>query len=151
MIFCDIMVVMKHAAKALIRDDQGKILVLYRSETHPHLAHDIDLPGGEIEVDETPEIGLKREIMEETDLDITPTTEEMVSSWRSFFGAMHILYEVEAPADASVKISWEHEAYVWMSEADFINATVEDEFMHKVQDWLGQQDAGEPSRAMAQA
>ena len=151
MVICASMVIMKHAAKALIRDDQGKILVLYRSETHPHLAHDIDLPGGEIEVNETPEIGLKREIMEETDLDITPTTEEMVSSWRSFFDATHMLYEIEVPANASIKISWEHESYVWMSEEDLLNATVDDEFMHKVQDWLGQREASGSSQVMARA
>ena len=142
---------MKHAAKALIRDGQGKILVLYRSETHPYLAHDIDLPGGEIEVGETPEIGLKREIMEETNLDITLTNDEMVSSWRSFFGATHMLYEIEAPVKASVKISWEHEDYKWMGQEDFMSATVDDEFMHKVQDWLGQHETSESGQAMARA
>ena len=76
---------MKQAAKALIRDGQGNILVLYRSETHPYLAHDIDLPGGEIESDETPEIGLEREIMEETGIAITLASEDKVHSWRSFF------------------------------------------------------------------
>ena len=59
---------MKRAAKALIRDGEGKILVLYRSKTHPHLAHDIDLPGGEIEHLERLERGLSRELVEETGL-----------------------------------------------------------------------------------
>ena len=142
---------MKHAAKALIRDGQGKILVLYRSETHPYLAHDIDLPGGEIEVGETPEIGLKREIMEETNLDITLTNGEMVRSWRSFFGMTHMLYDVKAPVDVAVEISWEHEGYEWMSQEDFINAVAEDEFMHKVQDWLGEHETSEPSQIMVRA
>jgi 8-oxo-dGTP pyrophosphatase MutT (NUDIX family) len=127
---------MKQAAKALIRDGQGNILVLYRSETHPYLAHDIDLPGGEIESDETPEIGLEREIMEETGIAITLASEDKVHSWRSFFGATHMLYETTVPTGVVVEISWEHEAYVWMTEEEFAHSPAIDEFMHKVQERL---------------
>ena len=96
---------MKQAAKALIRNDQGKILVLYRSETHPHLAHDIDLPGGEIELDETTEIGLEREIIEETGLTISLLPNQQTHSWQSFFGATHMLYEVTFQARWRLKLA----------------------------------------------
>lgn len=127
---------MKHAAKALIRDGQGRILVLYRSETHPRLAHDIDLPGGEIERDESPESGLAREIIEETGLVVRLTSDDLIHSWRSFFGATHMLYEVSVSTEVAVQISWEHESFVWMSEDEFVNAPAIDEFMHKVQEKL---------------
>ena len=127
---------MKHAAKALIRDDQGKILVLYRSETHPYLAHDIDLPGGEIEHDELTEAGLMREISEETGLMVRCQTDDLVSSWPSFFGSTHMLYELAAPVGNDIVISWEHEAYVWMSSEQFVLAEAQCEFMHRAQEWL---------------
>ncbi len=127
---------MKHAAKALIRDGQGNILVLYRSETHPYLAHDIDLPGGEIEHEEAVEVGLTREIIEETGLSLQFTPEDRKHAWQSLFGAEHTLYEVVAPADAQVEISWEHESYAWMSEEELIAHTAIDEFIHRAQEWL---------------
>ncbi len=132
---------MKQAAKALIRNDQGKILVLYRSETHPHLAHDIDLPGGEIELDEITEIGLEREIIEETGLTISLLPDQQTHSWQSFFGATHMLYEVTFSGETKVEISWEHESYDWISEDDFIAHAAIDEFMHKVQEWLRKKDS----------
>ena len=127
---------MKHAAKALIRDGRGRILVLYRSETHPRLAHDIDLPGGELEHDESPESGLAREIIEETGLVVRLTSDDLIHSWRSFFGATHMLYEVSVSTEVAVQISWEHESFVWMLEDEFVNAPAIDEFIHKVQEKL---------------
>ena len=127
---------MKHAAKALIRDGQGRILVLYRSETHPRLAHDIDLPGGELEHDESPESGLAREIIEETGLVVRLASDDLIHSWRSFFGATHMLYEVSVSTEVAMQISWEHESFVWMLEDEFVNAPAIDEFIHKVQEKL---------------
>lgn len=127
---------MKHAAKALIRDGQGKILVLYRSETHPHLAHDIDLPGGEIEIDETLEIGLMREIEEETGLTMTVTQANSVCSWQSELGQEQCLYEVIRSEREEVTISWEHEAHDWVSPEEMVNYPAIDGFMHHVQAWL---------------
>ena len=130
---------MKHAAKALIRDSQGKILVLQRSETHPHLAHDIDLPGGEIEDGELVEGGLTREVAEETGLTLQFTPEDRRHAWQSLFGAEHSLYEVLAPVDVQIVISWEHEAYVWMTEEELVAHEAVDAFMHRAQEWLSTQ------------
>ena len=127
---------MKHAAKALIRDDQGRILVLYRSETHPYLAHDIDLPGGEIEVGEVVEAGLSREIHEETGLHVNIASNDRRHAWKSLFGAEHALYEVVIPSGVMIEISWEHESYTWMSDDEFVAHEAIDEFMHRAQAWL---------------
>ena len=140
---------MKQAAKALIRNDQGKILVLYRSETHPHLAHDIDLPGGEIELDETSEQGLIREIFEETGLNIKIVPGDKVYSWKSFSGSENYLYEVTIPADFNIKISWEHESYEWISDDELINKSAEDEFMYRVKQFLSKKHSGEPEKSEA--
>lgn len=85
---------MRQSAKALIRDGDGKILVLYRSATHPHLAHDIDLPGGEIDRGEMAVDGLVREIVEETTLVVELSNDDLVHSWQSsFFGEQQLLFE----------------------------------------------------------
>ena len=131
---------MKSAAKVLIRDDQGRILVLYRSQTHPQLANDIDLPGGEIELDESIENGLVREVVEETGLEVRINSNDLTHSWRSLFGEQQILYETQISTEEEVVISWEHDAYEWVSDEEFIAFGAQDEFMHKVQDWLGKGD-----------
>jgi 8-oxo-dGTP pyrophosphatase MutT (NUDIX family) len=131
---------MKHAAKALIRDSQGKILVLQRSETHPHLAHDIDLPGGEIEDGELVEIGLAREVAEETGLSLLFTPEDRKHAWQSLFGAEYSLYEVSTSTDNQIVISWEHESYMWMTEEELVAHEAIDAFMHRAQEWLSAQE-----------
>lgn len=128
---------MKRAAKALIRNDQGEILVLYRSETHPRLAHDIDLPGGEIEHLERLERGIGRELIEETGLSVKFHRKHRRHTWRpARIARRYHLYESAVAGDQPVKISWEHESYVWMSEAEFIDHPAIDGFIHEVQAWL---------------
>ena len=128
---------MKRAAKALIRDGEGKILVLYPSKTHPHLAHDIDLPGGEIEHLERLERGLSRELVEETGLALKFSRSHRRHVWRpARIARRYHLYETVLGDSQPVKISWEHESYRWMSEAEFVSHPAIDGFMHTVQEWL---------------
>lgn len=127
---------MKQAAKALIYDDQGRILVLYRSKTHPHLAHDIDLPGGEIDPGESIEMGLMREILEETGLRMQLEQSQMQHSWRTTWGQKQFLYETVCHGHATITISWEHEAHDWISVEEMIGYPAIDGFMHRVQAWL---------------
>lgn len=126
---------MKQAAKALIRDESGNILVLYRSQTHPHLAHDVDLPGGEIEHGESVEAGLMREIFEETGLDIHLEAHHQQHSWRSAWGQRQFLYEVSC-VSPEVRISWEHSSYDWLAPEELVSHSAIDLFMHEVQAWL---------------
>lgn len=128
---------MKRAAKALIRDDQGKILVLYRSETHPRLAHDIDLPGGEIEHLERLEQGMSRELLEETALKLAFRRRHRVLAWRpARIARRYHLYQLTLDTEQSVVISWEHKSYRWISDQEFVEHPAEDRFMHKAQAWL---------------
>ena len=51
---------MKTIAKVLIKDKENNILILRRSITHPNNPHHFDLPGGEIEENETNSDAVKR-------------------------------------------------------------------------------------------
>ena len=59
----------KDSVKAIIEDNDGKILLLRRQEDTPG-AGQWDLPGGAIEKGESKEDALKREVFEETNLKI---------------------------------------------------------------------------------
>ncbi len=64
------MTVDKSAAKAILRDPQGNVLVLRRSASHPHVPFTSDLPGGTFEADEQSIDALIREVREEIGLDV---------------------------------------------------------------------------------
>jgi 8-oxo-dGTP pyrophosphatase MutT (NUDIX family) len=106
------------SAKVLLRDRNGRVLVLRRSDTHPRHPLYPDLPGGDIEAGESLEEGVTREILEETglvtnaqDLQLVYATTVAHSSGDSI---THILYVLETALDnPKITISWEHDSYEW--------------------------------------
>lgn len=125
-------------AKALVLDEEGSVLVLRRSQTHPTMALQRDLPGGQIEPREEPGATLVRELKEETGL--TATREAIVPL---FAGArvyestnrVRILYKVQLKARRpEVTISWEHAEAIWLSPDEFF--AIKDEFQGFYRDAL---------------
>jgi len=109
------MVATRLVAKALLIDADGKLLVLTRSDSHPTLAGFYDLPGGMVEADEEPGAAVKREINEETGLDVSDAT--------VLYATTHMARQVSYPTllylarcnerQPTVTLSWEHSAYEW--------------------------------------
>lgn len=58
-------------AKVIIIDDNDRVLMLKRSNYMEKYAGEWDLPGGHIQVGEDFEVGMRREVKEETDLCIS--------------------------------------------------------------------------------
>ena len=107
----------KHGAKLILLDTENNALVLRRSDTHPHIPLTSDLPGGEIEPDESPEAALCRETYEETgiQLDQADVTQAGKRQFEAF-GREYDLYLFVARVSErpKVTISWEHDQYAWM-------------------------------------
>lgn len=107
------------AAKVVVIDADGKALLLWRSNTHPHMPLRADLPGGIIEDDETFELGLSREIKEETGLDVDPDDLSLLYTVsHDYFGKpiSRLLYLVRINTrQPEIMVSWEHDHYKWVS------------------------------------
>jgi 8-oxo-dGTP diphosphatase len=111
-----------YAAKALIFH-RDRILVLRRSSTHPKWAHQPDLPGGMIELDESPEVGLSREILEETGLKISIKKSDLVYDKHIRTFDHHFIYMARIDGNIpKLDISWEHDKFSWQTIDEIINA-----------------------------
>jgi len=113
---------MKHirAAKIVLLDAEGKVLLLRRSHTHPTDGLMPDIPGGTIEDGETSKIGLIRELQEETGLVIADRDVTLLHSvgFHSIPGVSIDcqLYAARlATLAPPVTISWEHDEYSWIN------------------------------------
>lgn len=109
-------------AKAIIVDDDGFVLVVRRSDSHPHVPLTPDLPGGKIEEGETFVEGLIREIKEETAIEVLPSAISFVGSTgaKDYYGKdlSLELYEVKLDHRPEVSLSFEHDSYQWVAVKD---------------------------------
>lgn len=107
--------------KAFIFDKKNKILTIRRSKTHPRQPLGWDIPGGDLEFGEDVKKGIEREIKEETGLDVGELKVIDAFSWLTDANEfwVTIYYTAKAKTDQIV-LSWEHDAFQWLSLADFL-------------------------------
>lgn len=108
-------------------EDDGKILLVKRS------AHDAnnpglwEVPGGKLDNGQNLLDALKREVAEETGLDVEPTsplayTVSFLITDGKYAGMPYVaLFSLAKIVSGSVKISDEHEDFVWCSYGDCYN------------------------------
>lgn len=100
----------RKVAKVIIINADDHILMLKRSDYVDKFAGEWDLPGGHIQVGEDFEVGMKREVKEETGLDVGKCT---------FVDKMDNLdfYWCECP-DRPIKLSHEHTQFRFFPKKD---------------------------------
>jgi 8-oxo-dGTP diphosphatase len=113
------------AAKAVIVNSDGKVLVLreaatYKDGTNVGKYH---VPGGRLEKGESFLDGLRREVREETGLEITPLYPLHVDEWRPVIREVehHIIAVFmlcELQSDGTVAVSDEHDEALWIDPAE---------------------------------
>ena len=120
--------------KAVIRNKDGDFLLLKRS--NPYIS-DIDngdtkklrwdLPGGRVESGENIQNALKREVKEETNLDVTKTIRILdvhESFYHKGFHTVRIYFEVITKG--TVKVSEEHCEAQWYNREEIIKLSKQD-------------------------
>ena len=114
--------IMTCVAKALIYNANGKILLLRRSNTHPHFALHLDFPGGEVESVESEFLAVSREILEETGIIVPRNSLHLVYQKQLPSGTIHMVFSAKiAEIKPKISLSWEHDQYVWLNIDELIN------------------------------
>lgn len=118
-------IIQRIAMKAVIVHE-GKILILREADTYEEGTNigRYHMPGGRINPGEHFEDGLKREVMEETGLDIEIVMPLYVGEWSPVIKGVPnqiiAMFMVCQPKDATAEIvlSEEHDAFAWIDPLD---------------------------------
>lgn len=117
----------KTVAKVLIYDNQGQILVLERSDTHPNFSGHLDLPGGEVELGELSPEAAAREVLEETGLSIVSDDLILLFEKHEKKQTKHVLFRVVlSQPEPPIILTWEHKAYMWLDPAELLQRAMPD-------------------------
>lgn len=116
------------AAKAVIVNKDGKVLVLREAATYADGTNTgkYHMPGGRLEKGETYWEGLEREVMEETGLHVTPQYPLHIDEWRPVIrGVPHHIIAVftfcKLKGSGTVRVSDEHDEAVWIDPQEAKN------------------------------
>ncbi|MDI9437555.1 MAG: NUDIX domain-containing protein [Euryarchaeota archaeon] len=102
------------AVRALITDDDGKILILKRSSESMTNPDKWELPGGKVDQGESFDQALKREVKEETNLTISLDHVVGVSEQNlTLIRAVHIILSARVK-EGELHLSSEHDGYAWV-------------------------------------
>lgn len=97
-------------AKIVIIDNENRVLMLTRSDYHKKYAGELDLPGGHLKENEPLNKGLKREVKEETNLDIDKAVFYKTVKNKHYF---YTKYDSQP-----IKLSNEHVDYAFYEKKD---------------------------------
>lgn len=109
-------------AKVLIIDAQnrGLVLILDKHLKYPEKSYSPDLPGGIVDVGESEQAAVIREVHEECGIILDPQSVRLVCSETAYYEKenksvtklFYVTYVEEVP---SVILSWEHSDYKWVA------------------------------------
>lgn len=118
----------KLVAKAIIFDQQDRVLILHRSEVERKTirSHGFDFPGGGLEVDETILEGLAREVFEETGLVTEVVAPASVHDEIQNEKHLVIIKFACNNPKGDLLLSEEHDAYDWVSLQQLPNSRYPD-------------------------
>ena len=100
--------------KAIILNEDGKVLAIRRSNTAPTRPLYWDLPGGILEEGEDKLEAIKREIKEETGLEVESISKISEGTWHEGDYAWTTTCYLAKPKTITVTLSYEHDEYKWV-------------------------------------
>lgn len=116
------------SVKVLIRDAEGRCLLLKRSMSSKGNPGKWDLPGGKVDAGENLETGLLREVAEETGLTIS--LQRVLGAAESEAPTKRVAYLIFQGRIESgqVHLSSEHEDFTWVHYRDLVKVDLAEQF-----------------------
>lgn len=112
---------LESVAKVLVINEHAQALILTVGEykARPDKSFKPDLPGGLVDPGESEVEAAVRELREETGIEVSPSSLELLYTRTEFFEAEHksvskFLYRVTLSNTPEIVISWEHAKYEWV-------------------------------------
>lgn len=104
------------AVKAIIKNNEGKYLVLYKSESEETNPNEIDIPGGRMKFGENAEESLRREIDEEIGITIEVVRPSRI--WGFVKNNLHLvgITFFAKYVCGELRLSGEHTSYEWVEK-----------------------------------
>jgi 8-oxo-dGTP diphosphatase len=119
---------LKLSGKVLVRDKNGRCLLLRRSMSSSGNPGKWDLPGGKVDKGEEFEQGLLREVAEETGLRVSLERVLGAAEYESTTTKVAYLILAGLVESGEVRLSSEHDEYIWVDPRDFKNMDLVDQF-----------------------
>jgi 8-oxo-dGTP diphosphatase len=116
------------AVRAVIRDEQGRCLLLRRSNACKAFVGTWEWPGGKADPGETFDVAVRREVVEETGLEIELTG--VAGAFHIEMAQQHlaVLCMEAVPSGGSLRLSEEHDQLAWTPLADLLQWNLTDGF-----------------------
>jgi 8-oxo-dGTP diphosphatase len=116
------------SVKVIVRDDNGRCLLLKRSLSSKGNPGKWDLPGGKVDPGESFDEGLIREVAEETGLRIS--LQHVLGAAESESPAWKVVYLIlEGRVESGdVRLSSEHDDYTWVDRKDLATVDLASQF-----------------------
>lgn len=111
--------------KAVVKNDGGQILIPQRSEKSG-AGGKWSLPGGGLELGEDPLVGIKREIVEETQFQVTGLRPYTVRSYMHE-GQFFVIIGYTGTGNGSPVLNWEHDNYQWVTSIEALSFDLTDD------------------------
>jgi 8-oxo-dGTP diphosphatase len=115
--------------KVVIRDQEGKCLLIKRSMQSKGNPGKWDFPGGKVDPGESFDEGLLREVYEETRLRISLEKPLTVLESESPSNRVIYLFMEGKLLDGDIELSEEHEDYSWVDPAELSKMDLATQFM----------------------
>jgi 8-oxo-dGTP diphosphatase len=129
------------AAKAVMTNDEGKVLILREASTYEEGTNvgKYGLPGGRINPGEVFLDGLRREVDEETGLEVEVVRPVHVDEWRPVIKGtptqiVGVFMLCEA-AGSTVRLSDEHDDYKWIEPGEVEDYPLMEAEMRAIRAW----------------